>query len=211
MSPRGSVISPFGQYVDMLANDLLDPFSNQPFKEPVIAEDGYTYEKEHLERWFAQSGPTPLSPKTRTPMGTRSMHHPASLALPPSFHLCCLSHARSQPLLTRHLIARAASPDEETAYRMRSLRALFPDDVADEAVAHAATQAAVAKATTASAVAVRGAAKAAAAEDRAARMAEVAAERATGLMDLSGIARPSNVERAQAEALLTLKTLYEER
>ena len=50
------------------AKDLLDPFSGALFREPVLAADGHTYEREQLERWLAGCGPVSISPATRAPM-----------------------------------------------------------------------------------------------------------------------------------------------
>ncbi|MFN7095831.1 MAG: ankyrin repeat domain-containing protein, partial [Burkholderiales bacterium] len=41
---------------------LLCPITHEPFKEPVIAEDGHTYEKKAIEKWVKEKG---NSPKTR--------------------------------------------------------------------------------------------------------------------------------------------------
>ena len=106
-SPRRQMASPLDrERIKLLAHDLVDPFSGNVFREPVIASDGETYEKEHLQRWLAQSGPIPMSPRTRKPMK-------------PGYR-----------------------EDVHTRARLSTLRALFPDDVADEAVALAATEAA---------------------------------------------------------------------
>jgi ankyrin repeat protein len=47
---------------------LLCPITLQMFKEPVVAEDGHTYEKEAIEKWVVDSG---TSPKTREKIGNK--------------------------------------------------------------------------------------------------------------------------------------------
>ena len=44
----------------------LCPILHAPFREPVVAEDGHTYERSAIERWFA-TGKT-SSPKTGEPL-----------------------------------------------------------------------------------------------------------------------------------------------
>lgn len=45
----------FSQHITKERPDLLDPFSGAVFEDPVIAEDGKSYERYDIERWFAQA------------------------------------------------------------------------------------------------------------------------------------------------------------
>ena len=48
-------------------DELCCSISGSLFEDPVVAEDGHTYEKEFIERWFEQQRPMPiLSPLTKT-------------------------------------------------------------------------------------------------------------------------------------------------
>ncbi len=44
---------------------FLCPISNEQFEDPVIAEDGQTYERSFIVTWLKKN---PNSPKTRQPM-----------------------------------------------------------------------------------------------------------------------------------------------
>ncbi|MFN7094567.1 MAG: ankyrin repeat domain-containing protein, partial [Burkholderiales bacterium] len=48
--------------------NLLCPLTHEPFKEPVIAKDGHTYEKEAIEKWVIEKG---TSPKTQENLSYR--------------------------------------------------------------------------------------------------------------------------------------------
>jgi hypothetical protein len=44
---------------------LICPITLKLFNEPVLAEDGYTYEREAITRWINQHG---TSPRTKKPL-----------------------------------------------------------------------------------------------------------------------------------------------
>ena len=67
--------SPAGQ---VLSQDLIDPFSGAMFRDPVVAADGFTYEREHLERWL-EHAPI-VSPRTRLPMTDKFVPDEATAA-----------------------------------------------------------------------------------------------------------------------------------
>lgn len=52
--------------------DFFDPFSQGQamFVDPVVAEDGRTYERKYIELWIAQHAGNLISPTLRTPMGS---------------------------------------------------------------------------------------------------------------------------------------------
>ena len=56
----------------------LCPILHAPFREPVVAEDGHTYERSAMEAWIRQSskrgrGATALSPLTGAPLRARTL------------------------------------------------------------------------------------------------------------------------------------------
>ena len=68
---RAAPLAP--RHVELLSDGLIDPFSGLVYRDPVLADDGHTYEREHLESWLSCQGPLILSPTTRRPMGAGSM------------------------------------------------------------------------------------------------------------------------------------------
>ncbi len=50
-----------------METDIICPISKQIFKEPVVASDGYIYEKECIEKW--------LEKKTTSPMTNELLSH----------------------------------------------------------------------------------------------------------------------------------------
>ena len=53
-------------FLDTLSDACSCPITLELFVEPVLASDGYTYERKALVKHFATNGPT--SPMTRAPM-----------------------------------------------------------------------------------------------------------------------------------------------
>lgn len=47
---------------------FMDDLLGEPYADPVMAEDGYIYERAFIEEWFKNGGSK--SPKTLLPMGT---------------------------------------------------------------------------------------------------------------------------------------------
>lgn len=54
----------------IIPQEFVCPISNEIFKDPVIAQDGHTYEKQHIQQWL-QSHAT--SPMTRQPISSTSL------------------------------------------------------------------------------------------------------------------------------------------
>ena len=48
-------------------DELRCPISCELFRDPVIAADGFNYEREHIETWFAEHS---TSPKTNAALGS---------------------------------------------------------------------------------------------------------------------------------------------
>lgn len=53
--------------------DFLCPISMEIFKNPVIAEDGFTYEERSIKQWFSKKKNDTTSPKTGQRMGKKLM------------------------------------------------------------------------------------------------------------------------------------------
>lgn len=51
----------------------MDDLLGEPYQDPVMAEDGFIYERSFIEQWFATGGAK--SPKTLLPVGT-SLFYP---------------------------------------------------------------------------------------------------------------------------------------
>lgn len=47
--------------MENLTNDLICPISGEIFKDPVIASDGFTYEREMIEKWLEWNDTSPLT------------------------------------------------------------------------------------------------------------------------------------------------------
>ncbi|RYE93324.1 MAG: hypothetical protein EOO77_45640, partial [Oxalobacteraceae bacterium] len=65
---RNALPVDLGRHV--MPHAFLCPLTRQPYEEPVLAADGYTYEKKALEAWQLQQGDA-LSPKTLQTMKRR--------------------------------------------------------------------------------------------------------------------------------------------
>lgn len=63
-----SLLDPSSTSVGLVAasDDLCCPITLEPFDDPVVAEDGFTYEKTAIAVWISKNG---TSPSTGSPMG----------------------------------------------------------------------------------------------------------------------------------------------
>ena len=52
--------------------DLVCPLTGQPFNDPVVASDGYTYERKAIEKWLADGNG--VSPKSNRPMESLTLY-----------------------------------------------------------------------------------------------------------------------------------------
>ena len=91
---------------------LLCPITQEVMVEPVIAADGFTYERAAIERWL-EMGPNRRSPTTNAPLGSRT--------LTPNRHLASMIAAYRSRLGARvvEVLAapRAEGPDAEAHER----------------------------------------------------------------------------------------------
>jgi len=53
---------------DKIPDYCLCSITREVMMEPVVASDGFTYEREAIEKWFAQKTSTVLSPMTGLPI-----------------------------------------------------------------------------------------------------------------------------------------------
>ena len=50
-----------GHFTDKVPDDFLCPITQEIFSEPVMADDGNTYEKSAIEAWFLYHDTSPLT------------------------------------------------------------------------------------------------------------------------------------------------------
>eukprot|EP01118_Nematostelium_gracile_P012658 TRINITY_DN4653_c0_g1_i1.p1 TRINITY_DN4653_c0_g1~~TRINITY_DN4653_c0_g1_i1.p1 ORF type:complete len:621 (+),score=131.39 TRINITY_DN4653_c0_g1_i1:155-2017(+) len=72
-TPRTMVISAPVKHnmVEMDITMFLCPISQQPMSDPVLAIDGYTYDRQSIEKWFKKSGQPLKSPITHSRMESK--------------------------------------------------------------------------------------------------------------------------------------------
>ena len=56
-----------------LPDAFIDPFTEEPFVDPVVTGDGHTYSRGPIEDWFRRNPLNPTSPKTNEPLGTTAL------------------------------------------------------------------------------------------------------------------------------------------
>ena len=68
MSRRSSSIARMAS--GELPEDFMCPITQEKMADPVIAQDGHTYERKAIEAWFSTSN---LSPMTNAPLSNKSL------------------------------------------------------------------------------------------------------------------------------------------